>query len=240
MIVSLHSDECAKSLWWLGRDIAMIWKNHCNDFRKERLWREENRVIRRAFLPEQLFEWKRLLAWSVKIEHSESNECLSLSFWLIRIKWRKSMKKRDFYGQMLLQEEDKRSCGDESTADLYRVVRNHFWSVFRFAARSVRLAGILAKMRLPMKGYLDNSSINLFIWIGLVLYENVCWRTCWRHFGSRILTKKLFQLMVFFPEGISELILYANYQEFVGTKFPLISVFAGNFVHSYWIFLRLV
>lgn len=36
------------------------------------------------------------------------------------------MKKRDFYGQMLLQEEDKRSCGDESTADLYRAVRNHF------------------------------------------------------------------------------------------------------------------
>ena len=36
------------------------------------------------------------------------------------------MKKRNFYGQMLLQEEDKRSCGDESTADLYRAVRNHF------------------------------------------------------------------------------------------------------------------
>ena len=36
------------------------------------------------------------------------------------------MKKRDFYRQMLLQEEDKRSCGDESTADLYRAVRNHF------------------------------------------------------------------------------------------------------------------
>lgn len=36
------------------------------------------------------------------------------------------MKKRDFYGQMLLQEEDKRSYGDESTADLYRVVCNHF------------------------------------------------------------------------------------------------------------------
>ena len=34
------------------------------------------------------------------------------------------MKKRDFYRQMLLQEEDKRSCGDESTADLYRAVRN--------------------------------------------------------------------------------------------------------------------
>ena len=36
------------------------------------------------------------------------------------------MKKRDFYGQMLVQEEEKRSCGDESTADLYRAVRNHF------------------------------------------------------------------------------------------------------------------
>lgn len=36
------------------------------------------------------------------------------------------MKKKDFYKQLLLQEQDKRLRGDESTADLYRAVRNHF------------------------------------------------------------------------------------------------------------------
>lgn len=36
------------------------------------------------------------------------------------------MKNKDFYKQMKLQEQDKRSAGDESTADLYRAVRNHF------------------------------------------------------------------------------------------------------------------
>lgn len=36
------------------------------------------------------------------------------------------MKNKDFYKQMQLQEQEKRSAGDESTADLYRAVRNHF------------------------------------------------------------------------------------------------------------------
>ena len=36
------------------------------------------------------------------------------------------MKHKDFCKQMRLQEQEKRSAGDESTADLYRAVRNHF------------------------------------------------------------------------------------------------------------------
>lgn len=36
------------------------------------------------------------------------------------------MKNKDFYKEMKLQEQEKRSAGDESTADLYRAVRNHF------------------------------------------------------------------------------------------------------------------
>ena len=36
------------------------------------------------------------------------------------------MKNKDFYKQMRLQEQEKRAAGDESTADLYRAVRNHF------------------------------------------------------------------------------------------------------------------
>lgn len=36
------------------------------------------------------------------------------------------MKNKDFYKEMELQEEKKRSAGDESTADLYRAVCNHF------------------------------------------------------------------------------------------------------------------
>lgn len=36
------------------------------------------------------------------------------------------MKNKDFYKLMRLQEQEKRSAGDESTADLYRAVRNHF------------------------------------------------------------------------------------------------------------------
>ena len=36
------------------------------------------------------------------------------------------MKNKDFCKQMYLQEQEKRSVGDESTADLYRAVRNHF------------------------------------------------------------------------------------------------------------------
>lgn len=38
------------------------------------------------------------------------------------------MKNKNFYGQMKLQEQEKRSAGNESTADLYRVVHNHFKS----------------------------------------------------------------------------------------------------------------
>lgn len=36
------------------------------------------------------------------------------------------MKNKDFYKQMKLLEQEKRSVGNESTADLYRAVRNHF------------------------------------------------------------------------------------------------------------------
>ncbi len=36
------------------------------------------------------------------------------------------MKRKDFCGLMATQEQDKRRRGDESTADLYRAVRNHF------------------------------------------------------------------------------------------------------------------
>lgn len=36
------------------------------------------------------------------------------------------MKHKDFHKQMRLQEQEKRTAGDESTADLYRAVRNHF------------------------------------------------------------------------------------------------------------------
>ena len=36
------------------------------------------------------------------------------------------MKNKDFRIQMLKQEQEKRQAGDESTADLYRAVRNHF------------------------------------------------------------------------------------------------------------------
>lgn len=36
------------------------------------------------------------------------------------------MKNKDFYKSMRLQEQEKRSAGNESTADLYRAVRNHF------------------------------------------------------------------------------------------------------------------
>ena len=36
------------------------------------------------------------------------------------------MKDKDFYKQMRTQEQEKRSAGDESTADLYRATRNHF------------------------------------------------------------------------------------------------------------------
>lgn len=38
----------------------------------------------------------------------------------------KVMKHKDFYKLMSLQEKEKRSAGDESTADLYRAVRRHF------------------------------------------------------------------------------------------------------------------
>lgn len=36
------------------------------------------------------------------------------------------MKHKDFLRHMCLQEQEKRSSDDESTADLYRAVRNHF------------------------------------------------------------------------------------------------------------------
>ena len=36
------------------------------------------------------------------------------------------MTQKDFHKQMCLQEKEKRSSGNESTADLYRAVRNHF------------------------------------------------------------------------------------------------------------------
>lgn len=36
------------------------------------------------------------------------------------------MKTKDFYKRMRLQEQEKRTAGNESTADLYRAVRNHF------------------------------------------------------------------------------------------------------------------
>lgn len=36
------------------------------------------------------------------------------------------MKRKDFCRQMATQEQEKRKCGDASTADLYRAVRNHF------------------------------------------------------------------------------------------------------------------
>ncbi|WP_455640162.1 tyrosine-type recombinase/integrase [Parabacteroides sp.] len=38
------------------------------------------------------------------------------------------MKNKNFYKQMKLQEQEKRSAGNESTADLYRAVHNHFKS----------------------------------------------------------------------------------------------------------------
>lgn len=43
------------------------------------------------------------------------------------------MKNNDFCKQMRLQEQEKRSAGKESTADLYRAVRNHF---MQFSGRS--------------------------------------------------------------------------------------------------------
>ena len=48
------------------------------------------------------------------------------------------MKNKVFYNEMKRQEQDKRSAGDESTADLYRAVRNHFKSFNGGRALSLR------------------------------------------------------------------------------------------------------
>ena len=51
------------------------------------------------------------------------------------------MRNKDFCRLMLEQEKQKRSNGDESTADLYRATRNHFAAFIREGGKSGLLGG---------------------------------------------------------------------------------------------------
>ena len=51
------------------------------------------------------------------------------------------MRNKDFCRLMLEQEKQKRSNGDESTADLYRATRNHFATFVRERGKSGLLGG---------------------------------------------------------------------------------------------------
>ena len=87
------------------------------------------------------------------------------------------MKHKDFCKHMRLQEQEKRSAGDESTADLYRAVRNHF--IHFNGSPEVRLKDITPQMVhdfqkwLKEKG-LRTNSVNSYISNLRAMYNRAC------------------------------------------------------------------
>ena len=87
------------------------------------------------------------------------------------------MKHKDFCKQMRLQEQEKRSAGDESTADLYRAVRNHF---MLFTGRSeLLLKDVTPQMVHAFLKWLKNkglkvNSINSYISNLRAMYNRAC------------------------------------------------------------------
>lgn len=87
------------------------------------------------------------------------------------------MRNKDFYKQMCLQEQEKRSAGDESTADLYRAVRNHF---LQFCGRSeLSLKDVTPQMIHAFLRWLKDrglkvNSINSYISNLRAMYNRAC------------------------------------------------------------------
>lgn len=96
------------------------------------------------------------------------------------------MKKRDFYGQMLLQEEEKRSCGDDSTADLYRAVRNHFKSFSGdkgLSLKDVTPALVQAFLKWLREKELRVNTVNSYMSNLRAMYNRAC-RECREKIGE--------------------------------------------------------
>lgn len=91
------------------------------------------------------------------------------------------MKNKDFYKLMHLQEQEKRSAGSESTADLYRAVRNHFRNYNRDREFSLAdmtpeaVSGFIEWLR--SKGLRVNS-VNSYLSSLRAMYNRACreWR----------------------------------------------------------------
>lgn len=87
------------------------------------------------------------------------------------------MKHKDFCKHMRLQEQEKRSAGDESTADLYRAVRNHF--IHFNGSPEVRLKDITPQMVYNFQKWLKEkglrtNSVNSYISNLRAMYNRAC------------------------------------------------------------------
>lgn len=87
------------------------------------------------------------------------------------------MKHKDFCKQMRLQEQEKRSAGDESTADLYRTVRNHFIHFngsTEVALKDVTPQKVHAFLKWLKEKGLRTNSVNSYISNLRAMYNRAC------------------------------------------------------------------
>ena len=89
------------------------------------------------------------------------------------------MRNKDFCILMLEQEKQKRSNGDESTADLYRATRNHFAAFIRVGGKSGLLGDVtqdvVQEFVLYLKGKkLRVNSVNSYISNLRAMYNRAC------------------------------------------------------------------
>lgn len=87
------------------------------------------------------------------------------------------MNNKDFCKQMRLQEQEKRSAGDESTADLYRAVRNHFIHFngsSKVALKDVTPQMIHAFLKWLKEKGLRTNSVNSYISNLRAMYNRAC------------------------------------------------------------------
>lgn len=89
------------------------------------------------------------------------------------------MRNKDFCRLMLEQEKQKRSNGDESTADLYRATRNHFAAFIREGGKSGLLGDVtqdvVQEFVLYLKGKkLRVNSVNSYISNLRAMYNRAC------------------------------------------------------------------
>ena len=87
------------------------------------------------------------------------------------------MKYKDFSKQMRWQEQEKRSAGDESTADLYRTVRNHFESFMgggELSLKDVTPQKVHAFLKWLKEKGLRTNSVNSYISNLRAMYNRAC------------------------------------------------------------------